>query len=432
MEKTRDTDQAAGIRRIRQGDREYPERLREIPRPPKEIYVLGEMPEERTPTVAIIGARDCSEYGSYVASVLGAALGRSGVQVVSGMARGIDGIGQEAALDAGGKAYAVLGSGVDVCYPAKNRTLYDKLRERGGILSEYPPGTPPLPGYFPARNRIVSGLADAVVVVEAREKSGTLITVDMALEQGREVYVVPGRVTDPLSVGCNRLMKLGAGILLNTEDFLEELGEICARRFPSAGDPEAGGGRAKAGCGEEAGGADLSAGGGRPETGSGDSRVGSGTSDAGSGGSKIGSRELRTCGVITGTCSAAPDTGSKGQERLRKIGRPETGRAAEKKARGRRQEAGGGKTGPSEEIAAAALTGEQRRLLEGDPELAAVYGALDITADPVERIQQRLPKRYREGQINVSLIRLCMEGLAMQVSPGHFCVKPIAPCTFSE
>lgn len=345
MEKTRDTGQGAEIRRLQPGDREYPERLREIPRPPKGLYILGELPDERMPTVAVIGARDCSEYGRHVASVLGAALGRSGVQVVSGMARGIDGIGQEAALDAGGKAYAVLGSGVDVCYPAQNRPLYEKLRTGGGILSEYPPGTPPLPGYFPARNRIVSGLADAVVVVEAREKSGTLITVDMALEQGREVYVVPGRVTDPLSKGCNRLMKLGAGILLNTEELVEEVRGICARRLPSVGAPEAGGGD-------------------------------------------------------------------------------------EKRALRRRREAGGGKGETLDKTAVAALTGEQRRLLEEAPELAAVYGALDITAAPVEQIRQRLPKGYREGQINVSLIRLCMEGLAVQVSPGHFCVKPIAPCTF--
>ncbi len=369
MEKTRDTGQGAEIRRLQPGDREYPERLREIPRPPKGLYILGELPDERMPTVAVIGARDCSEYGRHVASVLGAALGRSGVQVVSGMARGIDGIGQEAALDAGGKAYAVLGSGVDVCYPAQNRPLYEKLRTGGGILSEYPPGTPPLPGYFPARNRIVSGLADAVVVVEAREKSGTLITVDMALEQGREVYVVPGRVTDPLSKGCNRLMKLGAGILLNTEELVEEVRGICARRLPSVGAPEA---------------------------------VSGGT---GAGGE-------RAEAVSGGT------------------GAPEAGGGDEKRTRRKRREAGGGKAGALGKTAFAALTGEQRRLLEEAPELAAVYGALDITAAPVEQIRQRLPKGYREGQIGVSLIRLCMEGLAVQVSPGHFCVKPIAPCTF--
>lgn len=367
MEEKRDTGHRGGIRMLRLQDEEYPERLREIPHPPKELYVLGEIPKEQTPTVAIIGARDCSEYGSYVASVLGAAMGHSGVQVVSGMARGIDGIGQEAALDAGGSAYAVLGCGVDICYPAKNRPLYEKLQTGGGILSEYPPGTPPLPGYFPARNRIVSGLADAVVVVEAREKSGTLITVDMALEQGREVYVVPGRVTDPLSKGCNRLMKLGAGILLNTEDFAEELRGICARRFSAVGD--------------------------------------------------------------LGTGSREQKTGSGRQERTQGTAKMPEGGQNEKKI-GRMQDAAGGKEDLSEKKAAAALTGEQRSLLEENPELSAVYGALDITPDSVEQIRERLPKRYREGQINVHLIRLCMEGLAMQVSPGHFCVKPIAPCAF--
>ena len=218
------------IRFVRRGDRDYPRRLREIPDPPEKLYVLGRLPEENIPAVAVIGARDCTEYGRYVASRLGETLGRKGVQVISGMARGIDGIGQEAALAAGGSSFAVMGSGVDICYPARNRDLYEKLKAGGGILSEYAPGTPAMPHNFPKRNRIVSGLSDAVVVVEAREKSGTLITVDMALEQGREVYAVPGRVTDGLSAGCNRLLKLGAGILSDTEEFLEDLRGICRRR----------------------------------------------------------------------------------------------------------------------------------------------------------------------------------------------------------
>ena len=145
------------------------------------------------------------------------------MQVISGMARGIDGISQEAALYAGGVSFAVLGSGVDVCYPAQNRALYDQIQKQGGILSIYPPGTEPRPQNFPPRNRIVSGLADVVVVIEARQKSGTLITVDMALEQGKEVYVVPGRITDRLSDGCNKLMKQGAGVVLSPEEFLEEI-----------------------------------------------------------------------------------------------------------------------------------------------------------------------------------------------------------------
>lgn len=208
----------------------YPERLREIPDSPKQLYVRGKLPKEEIPAVAVIGARECSEYGRTVAAMLGNFFGENGIQVISGMARGIDGIGQTAALDAGGSSFAVLGSGVDVCYPAGNRTLYDRLAVQGGILSEYAPGTPALARNFPPRNRIVSGLADAVIVVEAREKSGTLITVDMALEQGKEVYAVPGRVTDALSSGCNRLLRLGAAPLPEPEGLLEELWRTCIRR----------------------------------------------------------------------------------------------------------------------------------------------------------------------------------------------------------
>lgn len=215
---------------LTQEDECYPERLREIPDPPKQLYVRGKLPKEEIPAVAVIGARECSEYGRTVAAMLGNFFGENGIQVISGMARGIDGIGQTAALDAGGSSFAVLGSGVDVCYPAGNRTLYDRLAVQGGILSEYAPGTPALARNFPPRNRIVSGLADAVIVVEAREKSGTLITVDMALEQGKEVYAVPGRVTDALSSGCNRLLRLGAAPLPEPEGLLEELWRTCIRR----------------------------------------------------------------------------------------------------------------------------------------------------------------------------------------------------------
>ena len=177
----------------------FPGKLAEIPDPPYGIFYRGKLPDENEPAVAVIGARECSEYGRYVAEELGQYLGRAGIQVISGMARGIDGISQQAALSAGGTSYGVLGCGVDICYPAQNRRLYEELLEKGGLLSTYAPGTKPLPQYFPPRNRIVSGLSDALIVIEARQKSGTLITVDMALEQGRDVYVVPGRLTDRLS-----------------------------------------------------------------------------------------------------------------------------------------------------------------------------------------------------------------------------------------
>lgn len=204
-------------------DPEYPKRLRDIPDAPYGIFYKGRLPGQDKVSVAIVGARECSPYGSYVAAELGKYLGKRGVQIISGMARGIDCISQEAALTAGGTSFGVLGCGVDICYPAQNRRLYEKLIAEGGILSTFPPGVLPKSQHFPLRNRIVSGLADAVVVIEARQKSGTLITVDMALEQGREVYVVPGRITDRLSDGCNSLIKQGAGILLSPQEFWEEI-----------------------------------------------------------------------------------------------------------------------------------------------------------------------------------------------------------------
>ena len=200
----------------------FPQRLAEIPDAPYGIFYRGKLPEEARPAVAVIGARECSEYGRYVAEELGRYLGRMGIQVISGMARGIDGISQQAALSAGGTSYGVLGCGVDICYPVQNRKLYENLLQKGGLLSTYMPGTNPLPRYFPPRNRIVSGLSDALIVIEARQKSGTLITVDMALEQGKDVYVVPGRITDRLSDGCNRLLTQGAGVFLSPESFAEE------------------------------------------------------------------------------------------------------------------------------------------------------------------------------------------------------------------
>ncbi len=215
-----------GIQLVTILDDNYPARLKNIPDAPFGLFVRGKLPGEDMPAIAVIGARECSEYGRYVAGELGRALGRLGAVVVSGMAKGIDGISQEAALEAGGISIGVLGSGVDICYPAQNKGLYGRLLKGGAVLSSYPNGTPACPQNFPPRNRIVSGLADAVVVIEARAKSGTLITVDMALEQGREVYVVPGRVTDRLSDGCNRLIKQGAGMVLNPESFWEEILQI--------------------------------------------------------------------------------------------------------------------------------------------------------------------------------------------------------------
>ncbi|MDL2300730.1 DNA-processing protein DprA [Lachnospiraceae bacterium OttesenSCG-928-D06] len=212
-----------GIQFITKDDLLYPNRLREIPDAPYCLFVRGRLPSEQKLSVAVIGARDCSEYGKYIAKALGETLAKHNVQVISGLARGIDGISQEGALQEGGESFGILGCGVDICYPKQNQNIYNSLLEKGGIISTYHPGTKPKPSLFPPRNRIVSGLSDVIVVIEARQKSGTLITVDMALEQGREVYAVPGRITDRLSDGCNKLIKQGAGLILSPEDFVKEI-----------------------------------------------------------------------------------------------------------------------------------------------------------------------------------------------------------------
>ena len=203
---------------------DFPTRFLTIPDPPFGLFYKGTIPNDKTPAVAMIGARKCSEYGHCMAKKFAEGLGRRGVNIISGMALGIDGISQRAALDIGAHSYAVLGCGVDVVYPKSNQPLYERLLTNGGILSEYPLGTEPRPMLFPPRNRIISALSDVVLVVEAREKSGTLITVDMALEQGREVYVVPGRCTENLSVGCNMLLRQGASAALCAEDIINDMG----------------------------------------------------------------------------------------------------------------------------------------------------------------------------------------------------------------
>ena len=213
-----------GIMFLTYDDMAYPDRLRKLKYPPYGLYYLGSLPRQDQVAAAIIGARECSEYGRYMAESFAGRLSGAGVAVISGMARGIDGIAQQAAVNKGGATFAVLGSGVDVCYPASNRKLYDEiLMSGGGILSVFPPGSKPQKRFFPERNRIVAGLSDLLLVVEARQKSGTWITVDMALEQGKNVYAVPGRLTDRLSDGCNLLIRQGAGIVLSPEDLLQEI-----------------------------------------------------------------------------------------------------------------------------------------------------------------------------------------------------------------
>lgn len=217
--------ETAGINFMAYEHPSYPSRLRSIPSAPYGIYTIGLLPKE-TPTVAIVGSRKLSEYGRSIAAELGESLGRLGICVISGMARGVDSETQKSTLAAGGHTVAVLGCGVDVCYPGELKNLYREITQKGCILSELPPGTQPVPQYFPSRNRLISGLADAVIVVEAAEKSGSLITADMALEQGRDVYACPGRIGDSQSEGCNRLIAQGAGIITSVEGFLRERGYL--------------------------------------------------------------------------------------------------------------------------------------------------------------------------------------------------------------
>lgn len=211
------------IREYTRFEKEYPQKLQEIAKPPSSIFCLGQMPDPASPAVAIIGARKCSPYGRAVAKDFAKILAMEGVEIISGMARGIDGAAHQGALEGGGKTFAVLGCGVDVCYPGEHYSLYRRITERGGVLSEFPCHMPPLAKNFPRRNRIISALADLLLVVEAKERSGSLITVDFALEQGKTVYAVPGRVYDDLSGGCHRLIMQGAGIACHVDAVLEEL-----------------------------------------------------------------------------------------------------------------------------------------------------------------------------------------------------------------
>lgn len=201
----------------------YPANLRKIPQPPPVLYVRGQLEEQDELAVAIVGTRQASAYGREVARELGTELGRHGITVVSGLALGVDTIAHQAALDAGGRTIAVLGSGVDQIYPARNRKLALQIIEQGALISEYPMGTRPEASNFPPRNRIISGLSLAVIVVEAGKRSGALITASFAAEQSRDVFAVPGSILSPGSDGCNRLIRDGAIPVTSTSDLLERL-----------------------------------------------------------------------------------------------------------------------------------------------------------------------------------------------------------------
>jgi DNA processing protein len=211
-----------------------PPLLRAIHDPPARLYVRGGAGDEllARPAVAIVGARACSPYGAEVARMLGRELAAAGLVVVSGLARGIDGEVHRGALAAGGATVAVLGCGIDRDYPAAHARLADEIRADGLVVSEYPPGTEPAPWRFPARNRIIAGLCAATVVVEARERSGALITADFALDEGREVLAVPGEITAALSAGTNALLRLGATPATSAQDVLEPFGLTMPERAP--------------------------------------------------------------------------------------------------------------------------------------------------------------------------------------------------------
>lgn len=211
-----------GIRLISIDSEDYPRRLKEIKDAPPIVFLKGELMRDHVPSVSIIGARECSVYGGNVARRLGELFAEAGVAVISGMARGVDSISQGAAVDAGGYSLALLGGGVDVIYPKESAGLYHKLLKTGGVMSEHAPGTEPRPHFFALRNRLISGLSDVVCVVEAKAQSGTLITVDTALEQGREVFAVPGRISDITSFGTNELIRQGAGIISDLDGFVAD------------------------------------------------------------------------------------------------------------------------------------------------------------------------------------------------------------------
>ena len=230
IERARD----AGIAIVPFTNPNYPARLRTIADPPPFLYVKGNILTDDDKAVAIVGSRSASEYGRRVARDLARGLVSLGFTVVSGMARGIDGSAHESALQAGGRTIAVLGSGVERAYPAEHETLYRRIGENGAVLSELPIGTRPLAFNFPARNRLISGLSLGVVVVEATEKSGSLITATLAVEQGREVFAVPGEVGSSRSRGAHRLIRQGAKLVESVDDIIEEIAPQLLDRTGSA------------------------------------------------------------------------------------------------------------------------------------------------------------------------------------------------------
>ncbi len=223
LERVVENLQAADIQILTWNDPAYPERLRQIDQSPFVLYLKGNLIEEDIWSVAVVGTRRYSDYGQQVTEVLTRTLAEQGITIISGLARGIDGIAHKQALDVGGRTLAVLGSSLDQLYPPEHRGLAERISSQGGLLSDYPPGTPPDGSNFPPRNRIISALSKAVLIIEAGQKSGALITANYAAEQGKDVFAVPGKITSPLSKGTNRLIKQGAHPLLGAQDVLDFL-----------------------------------------------------------------------------------------------------------------------------------------------------------------------------------------------------------------
>jgi DNA processing protein len=223
-----------GIKVVTWLDEDYPIRLKNIQQPPPVIYLLGEYKPDDQWAVAIVGTRRVTSYGRQVTEQVATFLARNGITVISGLARGVDGIAHQAALTANGRTIAVLGSGVDQIYPPEHRPLAERMASAGAVISDYAPGTPPDAANFPPRNRIISGLASAVVVIEAGETSGALITAAFAAEQGKEVFAVPGGIYSPQSKGANKLIQDGANLLLDPKDILDVLDIHHAEQYRQA------------------------------------------------------------------------------------------------------------------------------------------------------------------------------------------------------
>lgn len=216
--------QSLGISLITEDSPDYPLCLKNIYNRPYGIFCKGSLGQIEN-GIAIVGARIPTAYGRSAAEEISLALAENGATIISGLARGIDVAGHSGALIKKTKTIAVLGCGVDKCYPRENLQVYEEIPKNGAVISEFPPGTPPLPINFPMRNRIISGLAKAVIVIEAKEKSGSLITADFALEQGRDIFALPGRINDKLSRGTNYLIYQGAGIITSVEELIRTLTE---------------------------------------------------------------------------------------------------------------------------------------------------------------------------------------------------------------